>query len=193
MASKGRLETAHDWISFGVSVVGRPGVGPSLFVFMINSNNIIKGRIAETIVSEMLQEAGYFVYRFGYEGILQSLIQKELPKMRKDSIVAIKIKTMPDFIIMDKCGEVFFIEVKYRSNKENDGYFKEWLKKAARYWPEAKLLLVHPYEPYFQISTIFDYTKTGKLYPLEKDKFLRVDKILLKRYTELLNRYFNNF
>jgi len=185
----GRLETVHDWTSFGAKIVGRPGVGSPFFICMNFSNRVLKGRIAETIVSEMLQEAGYFVYRFGYEGILQSLIQEGLPKMRSDSVVAEKIRTMPDFIVMNKAGDVFFIEVKYRSSIENDQSFKDWVRKANKRWPEAKLILVHPYEPYFQISTIFDYAKSGKLYSLERDKFLKVDKKLITSYTELVKKY----
>lgn len=185
----GQPEAAHDWTPFGATIAGRPALGLSLFVFMINSNNVIKGRIAEDIVSEMLREAGYFIYRFGYEGVLQSLIQEGLPKMRKDSVVAQKIRTMPDFIVMDRAGNVFFVEVKYRHSGENDRSFTDWLKRAVRYWPEAKLLLIHPYEPNFQISTIFDYVKSGKLYPLERDRFLRVDKELAVHYAKLIKKY----
>ncbi|OGN21265.1 MAG: hypothetical protein A2915_00325 [Candidatus Yanofskybacteria bacterium RIFCSPLOWO2_01_FULL_41_34] len=152
-------------------------------------DSIIKGRIAEDIVSEMLREAGYFIYRFGYEGILQSLIQKGLPKMRADNITAEKIRSMPDFIVMDKNCDVFFVEVKYRSSLENGSGFNEWLRKANKYWPEAKLLLVHPHEPNFLISTIKDYARTGKLYPLEKDKFMSVSKELTLRYGELIVKY----
>jgi len=152
-------------------------------------DSIIKGRIAEDIVSEMLREAGYFIYRFGYEGILQSLIQKGLPKMRADNITAEKIRSMPDFIVMDKNCDVFFIEVKFRTSQNIDKSFKEWLRKATRYWPEAKLLLVHPSRPNFLISTIYDYNKTGKLYPLEKDKFISVSKELTLRYGELIVEY----
>lgn len=186
---KGQPETAYDWISFGITVVGRPGVRLSLFVYMKQSNNFIRGGIAANIVSEMLQAAGYSVYRFGYEGILQNLAQKDLPKMRKDSIVAEKIRTMPDFIVMDKDCNVFFIEVKYRSSTENHPGFKEWLRKAVRYWPEAKLLLLHPFEPYFQISTIKDFARTGKLYPLERDKFLHVNKKLIAHYVGLVKEF----
>lgn len=153
------------------------------------SERVIRGRIGENIVSEMLQEAGYFVYRFGYEGILQSLIQKGLPKMKANTVPAEKIRTMPDFIVMNKEGDVFFIEVKYRTSGQDDGYFKRWLEKAVCHWPEAKILLLHPYEPSFQISTIADYAKTGKLYPLERDKFLKVSGSLTRRYSGVVRKY----
>ena len=110
--------------------------------------------------------------------------------MRQDSIVALKIRTMPDFIVMDKNNNVFFVEVKYRANGESDLAFKEWLRKAVRYWPEAKLLLVHPYEPYFQISTILDYAKSGKLYSVDRDKFVRVTRDITIKYNEMIKKYF---
>ena len=153
------------------------------------AERMIRGRIAENIVSEMLSEAGYFVYRFGYEGILQSLVQRGLPKMKQTTVPAEKIRSMPDFIVMNKEGDVFFIEVKYRNGKETDGYFKEWLRKTDKYWPEAKIILLHPYEPYFQISTIRDYAKTSKLYPLEQDRFLNVKIGLVEKYGGMIKKY----
>ena len=38
--------------------------------------NMIKGRIAEAIIEELLKASGNDVYRFGYESILQNLVQK---------------------------------------------------------------------------------------------------------------------
>ena len=37
--------------------------------------NIIKGRIAEALVEELLKSCGNNVYRFGYESLLQNLVQ----------------------------------------------------------------------------------------------------------------------
>lgn len=39
--------------------------------------NILKGRMAEGLVEELLKESGNKVYRFGYEAILQNLTQLE--------------------------------------------------------------------------------------------------------------------
>ena len=153
------------------------------------SERTLRGRTAEHIVSSMLSEAGYFVYRFGYEGILQSLVQQGLPKMKRANIPAEKIRTMPDFIVMDKEGEVFFVEVKYQANGKKTEFFQEWLNKAVKHWPEAKVLVLHPYEPCFQISTIRDLERTGTFYPLERDKYLKVDGKLVTKYGEMIKRY----
>lgn len=39
------------------------------------ASNVVKGRIAETLVEEMLKKSGYIVYRFGYEAILENISQ----------------------------------------------------------------------------------------------------------------------
>lgn len=88
----------------------------------------------------MLKDAGYFVYRYGYEGLLQSLVQDGLPRMKKGDIEAEKIRSMPDFVVMDGAGDVSFVEVKYREKRE-DEELRERLGRAAQYWPEAKVLI----------------------------------------------------
>jgi hypothetical protein len=152
------------------------------------SERVLKGRVAETIVSEMLQDAGYFVYRFGYEGILQSLTQRGLPKMNEGDLEAEKVRTMPDFIVM-KDGDVSFIEVKFRSGDGRDQSLLEWAKKAVKYWPEARLILVRPEEPYFSISTLKQFARTGKLFPLEQDRYIKVGKEIIQQYSDLVAKY----
>ena len=46
---------------------------------------MLKGRIAEAIIEEMLKEAGYQVYRFGYEAVIQNLTQVDA-KLKKTKI-----------------------------------------------------------------------------------------------------------
>lgn len=160
--------------------------------------NVLKGRMAETIVSRMLTDADYFVYRFGYEGILQSLIQKGLPKMKEGDIEAEKVRTMPDFIVMNKEGDVSFVEVKFRSSSAFDGTtlvlaeLKEEVRKIAKYWPESKLIFVTSKQPHFLISATTPLSKTWKLYPLEKERFLKVDEKIIRKYQSLVKKYFSN-
>jgi len=137
----------------------------------------------------MLEEAKYFIYRFGYEGLLQSFVQKDLPQMKKGDMCADKIKSMPDFVVMDKEGNVSFVEVKFRAQREVNGELRERIGRAARYWPEARLLIVYPSEPHFMISSFPAFARTGKLYPLERDKFLRVNKELIADYGDLIKNY----
>lgn len=39
----------------------------------MNPENILKGRMAESLTEELLRESGNQVYRLGYESILQNL------------------------------------------------------------------------------------------------------------------------
>lgn len=78
--------------------------------------NMIKGRIAETLIQELFLSLGYNVFRYGMENTIPGIM--ELLKGVK-SEVATEIKRMPDFVIQSpKTNEVFFIEVKFRKSGE---------------------------------------------------------------------------
>ena len=151
------------------------------------AESLLRGKAAETIVSEMFREAGYLVYHFGYELMLQNLIQKGLPKMNKGNVAAEKLRTMPDFIVM-KDGNVSLLEVKFRRNGP-DGRLKEWADWAGKYWPEAHLIIVRADDPCFFISTIQQFADTGQLHPLAEDSTIRIEPDILKQYAELVCRY----
>jgi hypothetical protein len=77
--------------------------------------NMIKGRIAETLIQELFLSLGYNVFRYGMENTIPGIM--ELLKGVK-SEVAEEIKRMPDFVIQNpKTAEVFFIEVKFRTSE----------------------------------------------------------------------------
>ena len=77
--------------------------------------NMIKGRIAETLIQELFLSLGYNVFRYGMENTIPGIM--ELLKGVK-SEVATEIKRMPDFVIQNpKTNEVYFIEVKFRKNE----------------------------------------------------------------------------
>jgi hypothetical protein len=76
---------------------------------------MIKGRIAETLVEELFLSLNYSVFRYGMENTVPGIMTL-LKGVRGD--VAQNIRRMPDFVIQDKSGQVYFIEVKFRSNEE---------------------------------------------------------------------------
>lgn len=78
--------------------------------------NMVKGRVAETLIQELFLSLGYNVFHYGMErsvpGIANLLKQNNTP-------VAREIRSMPDFIMQDpRMNEVYFVEVKYRANGE---------------------------------------------------------------------------
>lgn len=75
--------------------------------------NLIKGRIAETIVEELFLSLGFQVYKYGMENSIPGIM--ELLKGVKDA-VAMEIRRMPDLVIY-KDGKAHFIEVKFRASE----------------------------------------------------------------------------
>lgn len=82
---------------------------------------MIKGRVAEALIEELFVCLHYNVFRYGMENTIPSM--KGLLKGVK-SDVANNIRRMPDLIVQNnrkgdsKKGEVYFVEVKFRSNEK---------------------------------------------------------------------------
>ncbi len=78
--------------------------------------NMIKGRIAETLIQELFLSLGYNVFRYGMENTIPGIMEL-LKGVRND--VASQIRRMPDFVIQNpESKEVFFVEVKFRATGE---------------------------------------------------------------------------
>ena len=83
---------------------------------MYDPENMIKGRIAETLIEELFLSLGYNVFRYGMENTVPR-IMKLLAGVRSD--VASNIRRMPDFVIQHpERKDVYFIEVKFRASEE---------------------------------------------------------------------------
>ena len=76
---------------------------------------MIKGRIAETLIEELFITLGYNVFRYGMENTVPGAM-KLLRGIRGD--VADNIRKMPDFVVQDKKGNVYFIEVKFSKDEK---------------------------------------------------------------------------
>jgi len=78
--------------------------------------NMIKGRIAETLIQELFLSLGYNVFRYGMENTIPGIMEL-LKGVRSD--VADEIKRMPDFVMQNpETKDVYFVEVKFRANEE---------------------------------------------------------------------------
>ena len=76
--------------------------------------NMIKGRIAETLIQELFLSLGYNVFRYGMENTIPGIM--ELLKGVK-SDVAHEIRRMPDFVVQNpNTSGVYFVEVKFRAS-----------------------------------------------------------------------------
>jgi len=156
----------------------------------MDPENILKGRMAESLVSEILREAGSQVYRFGYESTLQNLTQVE-KVFDRHSQIGEKIRAIPDLLVINKKGEPFFIEVKFRWHLDwHEDDFK-MLKRLYEFWRPI-IIFVNCYEkPYFLITRppYCDKNKRLRGWPLEKADYLSISPSIMGKYNALVEKY----
>ena len=75
-------------------------------------NGMQKGKLAENIVKDMFKEAGFKVINQGYEYTVPALVDRYNPIQGKATEY---IRHQPDFIVVNKRNEAFFVEVKFRT------------------------------------------------------------------------------
>jgi hypothetical protein len=149
--------------------------------------NVIKGRIAEAIIEELLRTSGNRVYRFGYESILKNLVQHD-SGFDRYSGNGEQVRSIPDFVVVNADGRSFFVEVKFRSDPI-------WLlksrllKQLKEYW-QAKLILVTITKPYFRVvDPQFLFDQDYAFEALESDPDFHVTPEALRKFEPLVKRF----
>ena len=157
----------------------------------MDPESILKGRMAEALVSEILHEAGNQVYRFGYESTLQNLTQMERV-FDRHSEIGEKIRSIPDLLVINRETKPFFIEVKFRWHSEWHQDDFKMLERLNSFW-QPIIIFVNCYKkPYFLITKPPYCDKDGKLkgWPIEKADYLNISASLLGKYNLLVEKYF---
>lgn len=151
---------------------------------------MIKGRIAEALIEELLRASGNKVYRFGYESILQNLVQNG-SQFDRHSRNGEQLRSIPDFVVVNDEGKPFFVEVKFRADPA-------WLLKDLRvrqvreYW-QAKLILVTTSKPYFRVVDSQSLFENELLFAaLETDPDFNVRRRPLEKCEPLVKRFLMN-
>src|SRR3989344_5486987 len=124
------------------------------------AENILKGRMAETLFEELMKKSGNIVYRFGYEAIVQNLTQLE-ESFDRYSEVGERIRAIPDFIVVDKRWKPEFVEAKFRWDGKLSAKDYSRFEKIQSFW-NAKIIIINCWEqPYFRVSEppYFDKSK----------------------------------
>lgn len=160
---------------------------------MWNAEDLLKGRMAEALVEELLKSSRIKVYRFGYESVLQNLTQFG-GTFDRQTEVGQQIRSIPDFLVLNKTGKPFFVEVKFRSDPEwkfDDGITV--LRNIERFW-KAKVIVVTLQKPYFRVASPPYFDENGELRfeNLENDEDLDVSIGELEEAERLIENYFSS-
>lgn len=151
--------------------------------------DLLKGRMAECLVEELLKQSGNKVYRFGYESILQNLTQiSDYSSLDKKEVVSKKLKSIPDFVVVNREKKPFFVEVKFRTKVE---VYEKDLKSIEDLW-QAKVVMVTIEKPYFRILDIQPNYKARTWSSLARDRDLGVTEELLEEFSRLVEKYHPN-
>ena len=148
------------------------------------SENLVKGRIAETLFEQMLRDAGGFtILAFGYESVIPELAHRQHDMQAEETMEI--IRRAPDFaVINNDTHDVHLIEVKYMMHIS-----AEKVLKAATLmfesWKPSYLFVATPEGFYFdKASTIVE--NKGMIEPL-RHKQIPAD--LQEKYVKLLNEF----
>ena len=151
--------------------------------------NMIKGRIAETLIQELFLSLGYNVFRYGMENTIPGIMEL-LKGVRSD--VAKQIKQMPDFVMQNpKTKDVYFVEVKFRANEEFS------LKDLSKDYPyeNAYIILVSKKHikciTYSELQDGKEITPTSQNY-LGKRKEFDLDKDVIIDFCKFAVQFFES-
>lgn len=143
------------------------------------TKSLVKGRIAETIFSQMLRDTGeYTVLEFGYEKIVPEIMRQAY---NHDNPVIESLRVAPDFAVINQnTKEVRLIEVKYRYRLD-PGEVLECAKKMHASWNPSFLFIATLGGFYFdEIENIINgngYIKPFDAVPAElQEKYLQILK-----------------
>lgn len=146
--------------------------------------------MAESLVQNLLTEAGNDVYKLGRSALPVTLALEDA--LASDERIAHKLRAIPDFLVIDQKGAPHLVEVKFRwhpGGHEND--IKK-LVKIGELWSESLILFVNCSEkPYFRISQAPFISKRGTIVaaPLTSFSKFKVSENLLVKFDQLVVKY----
>lgn len=145
----------------------------------MNTESLIKSRVAGFIVNLMLQESGYTLVFYGSDDILERLIQAGINKESKVSRILLN---MPTFIVIGKNKEPILLKVKFKG-KNKAGRNIEWgYKQINEYWPNTFMMIVTNTDPYFYFKA------KNQIIPLEKSVF-SINKKTSDKFARLVEKF----
>ncbi|MDP2676936.1 MAG: hypothetical protein Q8O83_04610 [bacterium] len=145
----------------------------------------LKGRMAESLVYDLLKESGNEIFRIGYEAILPGLARIE-ESFKRNSAVGEKIRSIPDFFVIDKSGNPYLVEVKFRWNPAGHKNDIKRLERIKDSWKECFIFYVNCSEKsYFRFSK----NPFNKMEPVQNLKSFGITLELLEKFDVLVEKY----
>ncbi len=166
---------------------------------MQNSENVIKGKLAENMVEQLLKASGCRAYRLGSDAVLENVVQLE-DEFDKDSNLGKRIASIPDLMVMGQREKPVLVEVKFRTDPES---LEEELllekEPLENFWKTKIVLVTAKAKPYFRVLTPPYFSKEKRdgwpipvpnWKPLENDPDLGCDAKTLKKFEDLIKKYY---
>jgi hypothetical protein len=151
---------------------------------------MLKGRMAESLVEELLRKSGNKVYRFGYEAILQNLTQIQ-QSFKVDSDTRKRIRAIPDFVVVNSEGGTEFVEVKFRKYGQLHEKDHGRLQRIKKFW-NAEIIFVNCYEkPFFRVSSppYFNEKNEVMFKPITEKFLWKIEQDVYQKYEALVEKY----
>lgn len=165
----------------------------------MKAESILKGKIAENLIEEMLKKAGNKVFRFGSEEVLRKLVQAD-KKLDRETEMGRKITSVPDFVVISQMKKPIFVEVKFRTDpealEEQLLLEKDHLEK---FW-ESKIILVTNKKPYFRVLSPPYFSREKRdgwpipvlnWQPIEADLDFGIRYPILKNFEKLVEKHYS--
>lgn len=151
--------------------------------------NMIKGRIAETLIQELFLNLKFNVFRYGMENTIPGIMEL-LKGVRTD--VAKDIKNMPDFVIQDpRSNSVYFVEVKFRAAET----FK--ISDLPKEYPYTNAYIIVVSKKHIKCITVEELKNGKEITPTCKNylgsrKEFDLDKEVIIDFCEFAVKFFEN-
>ncbi len=102
--------------------------------------DLLLGRIGEHVVERVLSRSNFQVIPYGYERVALSAI--DVLKFARSEI-AIRIRSAPDFLVLNSAGEPFLIQVKTTISRRRYLTLSDSSHPEKQHWPQAIFFLVN--------------------------------------------------
>lgn len=147
------------------------------------TRQLVKGKIAETIFSQMFRESGNFtVLEFGYEKVIPEMIQQGV---NESNPMIETLRTAPDFAVIDRgTRKVKLIEVKYQRSLSAE-YTLKAANRMSQSW-NPSYLFIATLDGFYMDEIANIVKNNGKIASLNHPK---ISSDLQDDYLQILKRF----